>query len=164
MDPVDSSAGASSLNSAGLGSWSGSKKIKACIENVYSHGLSYKKTKLPGVSNGIMDLSDGLLLVGMLHGDDVRLQRSWESEIDSEEAGVSEVSDAENLESTVAKETSYMDPNTSKTNEMENNAISKKMQTRTFILEQPSKAIFFTNMSDNNTELVLFGAKFVGSN
>ncbi|KAG9295462.1 hypothetical protein G9A89_013491 [Geosiphon pyriformis] len=141
---VSSSAGASSSNLAGLGSWSGSKKIKARVESVYSRGPSYKKTKLSGVSGSIVDLSDSLLLVGMQHGDGVKLQRSWESEVNSEEAGVSEVSDAENLESTVTEETSYMDPNASKTDEIEDDTTPKKI--------------------DDNTELVLPGAKFARSN
>ncbi|KAG9307351.1 hypothetical protein G9A89_017180 [Geosiphon pyriformis] len=126
MDLVGSSAGASSSSSAGLGSWSGSKKIKARIKSVYSRGPSYKKTKLPGVFGGIMDLLDSLLSVGMLYSNGVRLQRSWRSEVDSKEAGVSKVSDAENLESTVAKKTSYMDPNVSKTDEIEDDTTPKK--------------------------------------
>ncbi|KAG9295054.1 hypothetical protein G9A89_017848 [Geosiphon pyriformis] len=126
MDPVNSSAGASSSSSAGLGSQSGSKKIKACIESVYLHSSSYKKTKLPGISSGVVDLSNSLLLVGMLHGDGVRLQKSWGSEINSKEVGISKVSDAKNLKSTVAEEMSYMDPNASETNEIENDATLKK--------------------------------------
>ncbi|KAG9289270.1 hypothetical protein G9A89_007515 [Geosiphon pyriformis] len=164
MDPVGSSAGALSSNSAGLESWSGSKKIKVHIESIYLHSSSYKKTKLPGVSGGIVDSSDGLLSVGMLHSDGVELQRSWGSEVDSEKAGVSEVSDAENLESMVAEEMSYIDLNTSETDEIEDNATSRKMQTRTFVLEWLPKTISFTNMSDDDTELVLSGAKFAGFN
>ncbi|KAG9290805.1 hypothetical protein G9A89_011768 [Geosiphon pyriformis] len=138
IDPVDSSAGALSSNLAGLGSRSGSKKIKVHIESVYLCGLSYKKTKLPGVFSG--------------------------SKVDSEEAGVSKVSDVENLESTIAKEMSYMNPNASETDKMKDDVTPRKMQTRTFILEWPPKAISFASMSDNDTELVLSGAKFAGFN
>ncbi|KAG9295801.1 hypothetical protein G9A89_009030 [Geosiphon pyriformis] len=135
MDLVGSSAGASSSSLAGLGFWSGSKKIKVRIKSVYLRGFSYKKTKLPSVFGGIMDLSDSLILVGMLHGDGVGLQKSWRSEVDSEEASISKVSDAENLESAVTKETNYMDSNVSETDEMEDNATLRKTQTRTLILE-----------------------------
>ncbi|KAG9307326.1 hypothetical protein G9A89_017154 [Geosiphon pyriformis] len=164
MDPVGSFAGASSSSSAELGFWSGSKKIKAHVESVYSHGLLYKKTKLPGISGGIIDLSNGLILVDMLYGNGVGLQRSWGSKVDSEKAGVSKVSDVKNLESTIAKETNYMDPNTFETDKMEDDMTPRKTQTRTLILEQPPKAISFTDMSDDDTKLVLPGAKFARSN
>ncbi|KAG9284150.1 hypothetical protein G9A89_022924, partial [Geosiphon pyriformis] len=164
IDPIGSSASASSSSLAGLGSQSGSKKIKACVKSIYLCGSSYKKTKLPGVSGGIMDSLDGLILVGMLHGDGVELQRSWGSEVDSEEVGVSEVSDAENLESAVVKETNYMDPNTFETNEIEDDITPRKTQTRTLILEQPPKAISFAGMNNDDIELVLSEAKFAGCN
>ncbi|KAG9305788.1 hypothetical protein G9A89_001076 [Geosiphon pyriformis] len=138
MDLVGSFAGASGLSSAGLGSRSDSKKIKAHVESVYLHGPSYKKTKLPGVSSG--------------------------SEVDSKEAGVSKVSDIENLENMVAEKMSYVDPNASETDKIEDNATPRKTHTRTFILEQPLKAICFTSMSNDNFEMVLPGAKFTGSN
>ncbi|KAG9294193.1 hypothetical protein G9A89_021552 [Geosiphon pyriformis] len=149
-DPVGSSAGVLGLSSAGLGSQSDSKKIKVHVESVYSHGPLYKKMKLSGVSSGVVDLSAGPLSVG--------------SEVDSEEAGVSEVLDVKDLENTVAEEMSYVDPNASKTDNMKDNATPRKTCMRTFILEQPPKVISFTSISDNNSEVVLSGAKFAGSN
>ncbi|KAG9294120.1 hypothetical protein G9A89_021479 [Geosiphon pyriformis] len=154
MDLVGFSAGTSSLNLAGLEFWSDSKKIKARIESIYSHSLSYKKMKLPGVSGSVVNSLDGLLSVGILHGDGVGLQRSWGSEIDSEKVGVSEVLDAKNLENIVAKETSYMDPNTSEIDEIEDDATLRKMQTRTFVLEWPPKTIFFASMKHHTFEPV----------
>ncbi|KAG9294640.1 hypothetical protein G9A89_008119 [Geosiphon pyriformis] len=135
MNPVGSSAGALSSSLAGLRFWSGSKKIKVRIKSVYSHGFSYKKIKLLGVFSDIMDLSDGLILVGMLHNNGVRLQRFWESEVDSKEAGVSEILDAENLESTVAEEQIYIDLNTSETDEIEDDTTLRKTRTRTLVLD-----------------------------
>ncbi|KAG9304495.1 hypothetical protein G9A89_020059, partial [Geosiphon pyriformis] len=128
---VGSFAGALDSSLAGLGFWSGSKKIKACVESVYLHGPSYKKMKLPNVSSGVVDLSAGPLSVGMLHSDSIKLQRSWSSEVDSEEMGVSEVSNVKDLENTVAEEISYVDPNTSETNEMEDDATLRKTSTFT---------------------------------
>ncbi|KAG9304316.1 hypothetical protein G9A89_019878 [Geosiphon pyriformis] len=149
MDSVGSSAGASSSSSAGLESQSDSKKIKVHVESIYSCNSLYKKTKLPGVSGGVMDSLDSLISVDMLHSDGVGLQRSWGSKVDSEEAGVSKVSDAKNLESAVAEKTNYMNSNASKTDKMEDNL---------------PKAISFAGMSDDNTKLVLPGAKFAESN
>ncbi|KAG9296261.1 hypothetical protein G9A89_014853 [Geosiphon pyriformis] len=164
MNPVGSSAGISGSSSAGLGSQSGSKMIKAHVESVYLCNPSYKKMKLSGVSSGVVDSSAGLLSVSMLHNDGAGLQRSWGSEIDSEEMSVSKVLDVENLENTVAEETSYVNPNTSETDEIEDNATFRKTRTRTFVLKQPPKAIFFVSMNDNNSKVVLPGAKFAGSN
>ncbi|KAG9307386.1 hypothetical protein G9A89_017215 [Geosiphon pyriformis] len=164
MDPVDSSADTSGSSSAGLGSRSGSKKIKACVENVYSCGPLYKKTKLPGVSSGIVDSLAGPFSVGMLYSNGVRLQKSWSSKVNSKETGVSEVSDVKDLKNTVAKETSYVDLNASKTDEIEDDATPKKTHMRTFVLEQLPKVISFTSMSDDNSKVVLPGAKFAGSN
>ncbi|KAG9291586.1 hypothetical protein G9A89_022005 [Geosiphon pyriformis] len=48
------------------------------------------------------------------------------NEVNSEKVGVSEVLDAENLESTVAEKTSYMDPNTSETDEIEDDTTPRK--------------------------------------
>ncbi|KAG9284093.1 hypothetical protein G9A89_022867 [Geosiphon pyriformis] len=149
MDPVGSSAGTLSLSLAGLGSWSGSKKIKAHIESVYLCDPSYKKMKLPSVFGSIMDLSNSLISISMLHSNSVGLQRSWGSEMNSKKVNISKVSNAKNLENAVAEKTNYMNPNASKTDEMEDN---------------PPKAISFAGMSNDNTELVLPGAKFAGFN
>ncbi|KAG9285360.1 hypothetical protein G9A89_010835 [Geosiphon pyriformis] len=133
---VGSSAGGFNTGLTGLGFQSETKK-KAQVESVYTHNFSYKKSKKSGVTGVV---------------------------VESEDASISEVLDVENMDNIVAEETSYIDSNTSETDNMVDNTTSRKMQTKTYVLGLLPKTPSFKNLSDDNTELVLPESKFVGSN
>ncbi|KAG9306250.1 hypothetical protein G9A89_016154 [Geosiphon pyriformis] len=90
MELVGSSAGGSSFVSAGLGIWPNNKK-KVCIENVYSYGSSYKKSRNPGVPGGVVNLLAGSVPGNVLQAGNLEHKVSWSSEIKSENASVSGV-------------------------------------------------------------------------
>ncbi|KAG9298015.1 hypothetical protein G9A89_018843 [Geosiphon pyriformis] len=144
---------------------SGSLSVRSgSFDSVYSCGLFFKKPNKPGISGTVVDLSAGSLFAEMLQDTGIRHDKSWSSEIESKESSVSGVSDMENLKNTVAKETSYIDSNTSKTDDMMNDTTPRKTQTRTYVLEQLPKVSFFVNVSNDNNELVFLVPKFVGFN
>ncbi|KAG9288124.1 hypothetical protein G9A89_017719 [Geosiphon pyriformis] len=142
MDPVGFSVGGSGSGLAELGSWAIAKK-KACIESVYSWGLSYKKSKKPDITGVVVDLLARPLPGHVLQND---------------------CDKHKNINNMVAKETSYMDFNASETDDMMDNVTSKKMCTRTYVLKQLLKTPFFKNLSNGDTEIVLLEFRFVGSN
>ncbi|KAG9293721.1 hypothetical protein G9A89_019058 [Geosiphon pyriformis] len=158
--------GGSGLLSARLESWPNNKnnKKKAQVDSVYSRSLSFKKPKKSEVSDTVVDSSTGPLSVEMLQATDIRCDRSWGSEMESEENSVSGLSDVQNLKNTITKKTSYVDSNASKMDDMIDDTTLRKTKTRTYVLEQLPKASFFVNTSDNDSELVLLAPKFVGFN
>ncbi|KAG9297440.1 hypothetical protein G9A89_020841 [Geosiphon pyriformis] len=84
--------------------------------------------------------------------------------MDSKENSVSKVSDVKNMKNMVAKKTSYIDSNTSKTNDMVDNATPRMMHTKTYILGKLLKELSFDILNNDGTELVLLAPKFIGSN
>ncbi|KAG9296236.1 hypothetical protein G9A89_014828 [Geosiphon pyriformis] len=150
MDPVGSFADGSGSGSAGLRSWAVAKK-KAHVESVYSWGPSYKKSKKPDVTGMVIDS-----LVRPLPGHG--------SEMESKDISISRISNVGNINNIVAEEMSYMNSNTSKTNNMVDDTTPKKMHMRTYVLEQLPKTPFFKNLSNDNTEIVLPKSRFVESN
>ncbi|KAG9295870.1 hypothetical protein G9A89_006609 [Geosiphon pyriformis] len=136
-------AGGSGFESTGLGFQSGNKK-KARVESVYSHSSSYKKAKKPEIAVSIVNLLAGSLPAVLLHSgvDDQKV--FWGSKVENKESSISKVLDIKNLRNTVAEEISYINSNTSETDDMVDNATPRKI--------------------NNNTELVLLAPKFVRSN
>ncbi|KAG9293669.1 hypothetical protein G9A89_019006 [Geosiphon pyriformis] len=155
IDPVGSSAGGLASGSAGVGIWFGTKK-KACIESVYAHGLSYKKAKKFDDSDVVVDLSAGPLAMNMLHGGIDDQKKSWGSEMNSEELSVGETSNIENIKNTIVEETSYVNSDTSRDDELMNNTMPKNLRMRMYIFEHPSKQSSFIDMggADNVLELL----------
>ncbi|KAG9290647.1 hypothetical protein G9A89_011610 [Geosiphon pyriformis] len=166
IEPVDASTNGSGLVLAGLEFHPSNKdnKKKVCINSVYSHNLSFKKPKKPEASDIIINLSAGPLSAEMLQTTGIRHNKSWGSKMKSEENSINKILDIENLKNTVAKETSYIDSNTSEMNDMMDDTTLRKMQTRTYVLRQLPKVSSFVNVNDDNNELVLPAPKFVGSN
>ncbi|KAG9291533.1 hypothetical protein G9A89_021952 [Geosiphon pyriformis] len=117
MDLVGSSAGSSSSILAGLGTWSNNKK-KTHIKSVYFYGSLYKKSKTPGASNDTVDLSTGPISIDVLYAGGMEHKVSWSSEVESEDASVSGVSDIENINNMVAEKTNYVDSNDSEADNM----------------------------------------------
>ncbi|KAG9294854.1 hypothetical protein G9A89_008546 [Geosiphon pyriformis] len=163
IKPVDSFAGGSSSVLAGLEFWSVAKK-KACIENVYSQGPSYKKLKKPDVTGVVVDSSAGSFPGHILQTDCGKCKMSWDNEVESKNTSISGMSNIENINNIVAEETSYIDSNTSETDDIVDNVTPKKTQMRIYILEQLPKTPFFKNLSNDDAEIVLPNSKFVGSN
>ncbi|KAG9306142.1 hypothetical protein G9A89_016046 [Geosiphon pyriformis] len=120
MDPVGSFAGGLAFGSAGVETWSGTKK-KMCIESIYVCGSSYKKVKKPDDSGVVVDLSAGLLAVDI-------------------------TSDIKNMKNTIMEKMSYINFNTSGDNELMNNATPKNLRMRTYIFEHLPKQPSFINM------------------
>ncbi|KAG9307739.1 hypothetical protein G9A89_023304 [Geosiphon pyriformis] len=166
IEPVDTFAGGSGSVSAGLKFHSGNKnnKKKVHVDSVYSYGLSFKKPKRLEASGTIVDSLAGPLFTEILQATNIRHNKSWNSKIKSKKNSVSGILDVKNLKNTVTEKMSYVDSNTSKMDDMMNNATLKKMQTKTYVLEQLPKVFSFVNISDDTNELVLPVPKFVGSN
>ncbi|KAG9292799.1 hypothetical protein G9A89_006360 [Geosiphon pyriformis] len=163
MKPAGFFADSSSTGLTKLRSWSGTKK-KVQVESVYACDLSYKKSKKSGVTGVVVNSLTGPLLEHVLQTDCSECKMSWGSEVKSENVSISGVLDIENMDNIVAEKTSYIDSNTSKTDDMVDDMTPRKMQTRIYVLEPLLKTPSFKNLSDNNTELVLSKFKFVGSN
>ncbi|KAG9298951.1 hypothetical protein G9A89_015973 [Geosiphon pyriformis] len=164
MKPVSSFVGGSGTGSTGLGSQSGTKK-KVWVESIYTWNSFYKKkSKKPDVTGVVVNSSAGPLPRHVLQTDCGKCKVFWSSKIESKDVSISGMSNVENMDNIMAKKTSYVDANTSETNDMVDNATSRKMQTRTYVLEPLPKTPSFKNLSDNNAELVLPESKFAGSN
>ncbi|KAG9293874.1 hypothetical protein G9A89_019212 [Geosiphon pyriformis] len=162
MKPVGSSANRSNLGLAGLGTCLNTKKKH--IKSVYTCSFLYKKPKKSAAASNVIKLLAGPVPVEMLLVNENGCKKSWRSKVDSKNNSVSEISDVKNMRNMVAKETSYVDSNASETDNMMDDTTPKKTRTKTYVLEQPPKVLFFVNVSDNNNELVLLAPKFVGSN
>ncbi|KAG9297287.1 hypothetical protein G9A89_006386, partial [Geosiphon pyriformis] len=121
--------------SAGLEFQSSNKnnKKKAQVNNVYSCGFFFKKPKKLEAFGTVVNLLAGPF------------------EIESEKSSMSELSDVENLKNTVTEEMSYVDFNASKMDDMIDDTTLRKTRIRTYVLEQPPKALFFVNASNDNT-------------
>ncbi|KAG9302589.1 hypothetical protein G9A89_007293 [Geosiphon pyriformis] len=143
IEPAGFSAGGFGSGLIGLESWSDNKK-KAQVESVYFRSSSYKKAKKPEVVVGIVDLLAGPLSTVLLHLGVDNQKVSWGSKVKNEESSISKMLDIENLRNTVAEKMSYVDFNVSETDDIMDNATSKKI--------------------DNDTELVLPAPKFDRSN
>ncbi|KAG9292210.1 hypothetical protein G9A89_023930 [Geosiphon pyriformis] len=130
MKPVGSSVGSFGSGLTGLESRSAAKK-KAHIKSIYIRGPSYKKLKKPDIAGIIVDSSAGPF---SSHG----------SKVESEDTSVSGVSDVENIDNMMTKKTSYIDFNTSETDNIVDDTTPRKI--------------------DDNAELVLPNSKFAGSN
>ncbi|KAG9284618.1 hypothetical protein G9A89_004660 [Geosiphon pyriformis] len=120
------------------------------VDSVYSRSFSFKKPNKPGASGLIVDLLTGSL--------------SAEIEMESEKSSMSKVLNIKNLKNTIAKETSYVDSNTSETDDIMDDTTLRKMQTRTYVLGQLPKVSSFVNANNNNNKLVLPVSKFVRFN
>ncbi|KAG9301809.1 hypothetical protein G9A89_003196 [Geosiphon pyriformis] len=163
IDPVGFFVDGSGSGLAELGSQAVVKK-KVCIKSVYSWGLSYKKSKKPNVTSVVVDSSVGFLSGHVLQNDCDECKVSLGSKVENKDASISGVSNIENMNNMVTEEMSYVDSNTSETDDMVDDTISKKMHTKIYVLEQLPRALFFRNLSDNDAEIVLSEAKFIGSN
>ncbi|KAG9291303.1 hypothetical protein G9A89_021805 [Geosiphon pyriformis] len=163
MDPVGSSAGGSASGSAGMGTRSGTKK-KVHVESVYARGPSYKKAKKPDDSGVVVNSSAGPLSVDMLHGGVDDWKKSWGNEMDSEESSIGGTSDVENIKNTIVEETSYVDSDTSRDDELMGNAMSKGLRTRTYVFEHPPKQPSFIDVGGAGDVLELLSCTFNESN
>ncbi|KAG9299386.1 hypothetical protein G9A89_014035 [Geosiphon pyriformis] len=91
--------------------------------------------ELAGISTGgsgsgltsIVDLLAGLLFTALLYSDDNNHKVSWRSEVENDESSISKVSDIENLKNIIAEKTSYINSNTSETDNMMDNTTPRKM-------------------------------------
>ncbi|KAG9294664.1 hypothetical protein G9A89_008143 [Geosiphon pyriformis] len=99
----------------------------------------------------------------MLQANGDKHAKSWGSEMDSKKNSVSEVSNIKTIKNTITEETSYINSNTSKTDNMVDNATSRLTHTRTYILEKLPKGLLFGVLNDNDANLVFPVPKFVGS-
>ncbi|KAG9295764.1 hypothetical protein G9A89_008992 [Geosiphon pyriformis] len=158
----DLSAGGSGLDSAGLRTRFNTKK--KYVKSVYTYSSLYKKPKKSVVVGDVMELLAGPMPVKILLVDENRCKKSWKNEVESENNSVSKISDVKNMRNMFAKETSYVDSNTSEIDDIINDTTPRKAQTRTYVLGQPPKISFFVNINDNDTELVLSMPKFVRPN
>ncbi|KAG9303893.1 hypothetical protein G9A89_005803 [Geosiphon pyriformis] len=165
MNLASSFAGGPSSVSAGLGFQSSiSIKKKARVESVYFRSSTFKKMKKPGASGIVIDSSARPLSVNMLQANSNEHAKSWDSKMDSKENSISEVLDVKNMKNMVAEETSYIDSNAFKTDDIMNDTTLKMTCTRTYILRKLPKKLPFNILNDNDVELVLPAPKFVGSN
>ncbi|KAG9306515.1 hypothetical protein G9A89_004712 [Geosiphon pyriformis] len=103
IEPVDLSTGNSGSVSAGLGICLNAKKN--CLNTVYSHGASYKKTK-KHVAGVVIDSSAGSLSLEDFGDAGVKSVVSWNSKVGSITSSISDLLDVENMVNIVAKETS----------------------------------------------------------
>ncbi|KAG9287393.1 hypothetical protein G9A89_023765 [Geosiphon pyriformis] len=142
--------------------FSNSDKKKVCVKSVYFYNFLFKKMKKSGAFNVMVDSLAGLLSANILQANGDKHAKSWGSEMDSKNNNISEVLDIENMKNIVTKEMSYIDSNTSETDDMVDNTTPKMMCTRTYVLEKLLKGPFFDVMSNNSAELVFSVSKFVG--
>ncbi|KAG9303588.1 hypothetical protein G9A89_018484 [Geosiphon pyriformis] len=152
MKSVGSSAG-------GFGTGLIELEFHVCV-----HNSLYKKSKKSGIIGFVVNSLAGPLFEHVLQTDCNERKVSWGSKVESEDISISEVSDVENINNMVAEKTSYVNFNAFETDNMVDNVTSRKIQTKTYVLEPPPKTPFFKNLSDNDTELVFLESKFVGSN
>ncbi|KAG9307657.1 hypothetical protein G9A89_023222 [Geosiphon pyriformis] len=164
MEPVDSSADGSGIVLAELETWSNSNKKKACIKSMYSHGLLFKKPKNPGMAGGVVNLLAGPVLGNVLQTNSLECKMSWNSEMESENASISGMSNLENMTNIVAEEMSFMNSNNSETDDMVDDTTLKKMRMKTYVLGQLLKRPSFNNVNDIDDILELSSSKFGGSN
>ncbi|KAG9296006.1 hypothetical protein G9A89_011858 [Geosiphon pyriformis] len=122
------------------------------------------KPKKSEASDTIVNSLAGPLSAEMLQATNIGHNRSWSSEMKSEESSISELSDMENLKNTVAEETSHVDSNASETDDMIDDTTSRKTRMRTYVLRQLPKAPSFMNTSNDDNKLMLLEPKFVGFN
>ncbi|KAG9291939.1 hypothetical protein G9A89_004877 [Geosiphon pyriformis] len=160
---VGSFAGGSGTGLAELGFQSESKK-KARVESVYARDSLYKKSKKPIATGIVVDLSAEPIPENVLQMDCDEHKVFWDNKVESEDASISEVSDVENMGNMVTEETSYVDSNTYKTDDIVDDATPRKTQTKTYILRLLLKTPSFRNLSDDDAKLVLPKPKFAGFN
>ncbi|KAG9307354.1 hypothetical protein G9A89_017183 [Geosiphon pyriformis] len=101
------------------------------------------KSKIPGITSGVIDLSAGPIPGNILQASNLECKVSWSSKVESKDISISGVSDLENMDNMVTEETSYMDFNSFEANNM-----------------KPS----FNNMSNVDNILKLLFSKFNGFN
>ncbi|KAG9298653.1 hypothetical protein G9A89_012721 [Geosiphon pyriformis] len=162
MDLVGFSVGGSGSVLAGLRTQFGTKK-KVCIESIYFCGPSYKKSKKSNVAGSMINLSAELLPVDVLQAVYGKCKVSWSSKVKNKKTSVSEISNVENINNMIAEKMNYIDSNASETDNIVDNATSKKMHTRMFVLSKLLKMLFFKNLSNNNAKIVLLVSKFLES-
>ncbi|KAG9285655.1 hypothetical protein G9A89_009295 [Geosiphon pyriformis] len=85
-------------------------------------------------------------------------------EINSKVDSVSGVSDLDNLENVVTKETSYAESNVSGLDDDMNDAMPRKTRTCTYVLNSKPPPLSFNVLSDGEDTLPLPSSKFCGSN
>ncbi|KAG9302482.1 hypothetical protein G9A89_006446 [Geosiphon pyriformis] len=162
MEPVGFAAGGSGSISAGLRTQSGVKNKR--LVGPHSHGASYKKLKKSVVVDGLVESSAGVLNVMDESGDGFNIGRSWASKVNSKVDSVNSVSDLDNVENVVTKETCYAESDVSGLNDNMNDAIPRKTHTRTYVLNSKPPPLFFNVPSDGEDTLSLLSPKFYGSN
>ncbi|KAG9293610.1 hypothetical protein G9A89_005613 [Geosiphon pyriformis] len=116
---------------------------KKCINSIYFCDGFYKKSKKP-VSDGVIDLSAGLLSLKNIGGAAVKPVVFWSSNVNSIASNISGILNIKNIKNTVMEKTSYANLDT--------------------LISQSSKVLLFDNISDNNNVLVLLFFNFVKSN
>ncbi|KAG9285700.1 hypothetical protein G9A89_002267 [Geosiphon pyriformis] len=150
MELKGSSAGDSGTGLAELGTQSSNKK-KACVDSVYSCGLSFKKLKKPAAGN-VIDLFAGSLSLENVEGTDAKPVVSWGSEIGSVFSSMSNLLDAKNVETMVAEEVCYAG---SGEDDNIDEAMPKRTRTQTCTLDNPPKQPVFEHISNDNSVLKL---------
>ncbi|KAG9294534.1 hypothetical protein G9A89_008645 [Geosiphon pyriformis] len=146
---MSSSTGGSGSGSAGLGTHQSAKN--KCVDTVYACGASYKKLKKPA-AGVLVESSAGPLHLEDLGGDNSEPAASWRSKVGSISGNVSGLSDVENLENLVAKETSYVD--SSKDDKIDETT-PHRTRTQTYVLEQSLKVLLFVTMNDDDDDSIL---------
>ncbi|KAG9287394.1 hypothetical protein G9A89_023766 [Geosiphon pyriformis] len=162
MEPVGFAAGGSGSVLAGLGTQSGVKNKHSV--GPQSRSASYKKPKKPVVVDSLVESSAGVSSVMDESGDGPNIGQSWASEVNSKVDSVSSVSDLDNLENVVAKETSYAESDVSGLNDDMNDAMSRKTHTCIYVLNSKPPPLSFNVLSDGEDTLPLPSPKFCGSN
>ncbi|KAG9296656.1 hypothetical protein G9A89_009915 [Geosiphon pyriformis] len=136
MEPVGFFVGGFVFGLTELGSQFGAKK----------KSLLYKKLKKPDVTDVVVNSLAGPLPGHVLQIDCSQHKVSWNSKVESEDVSINEVFDIKNMNNMMAEKTSYIDSNTSETDDM--------------LLKTP----FFKNLNDDDTKLVLPDFRFNGFN
>ncbi|KAG9300299.1 hypothetical protein G9A89_011372 [Geosiphon pyriformis] len=162
MEPMGFAAGSSGSISAGLGTQSGVKNKRSV--GPQSYGASYKKPKKPMVVNDLVESSAGVSNVMDESGDGPNIERLWASKINSKVDSISGILDLDNLENIVAEEISYAESDVSGLDDDMNDAMPRKMCTRTYVLNSKPPPLSFNVLSDGENTLSLPSPKFCGSN
>ncbi|KAG9292884.1 hypothetical protein G9A89_016246 [Geosiphon pyriformis] len=162
MELVGFAAGGSGSISTGLGTWSGVKNKRSV--GPQSCSVSYKKPKKPVAVDGLVESSAGVSNVMDESGNGPDIGQLWASEVNSEVDSVSGVSNLDNLENVIAKETSYVESDVSGLDDDINNAMPRKMHICTYVLTNKPPPLSFNVLSDGKDMLPLPSPKFCESN
>ncbi|KAG9286010.1 hypothetical protein G9A89_022686 [Geosiphon pyriformis] len=132
-------------------------KNKKYVGSVYSYGVLYKEPKKFEAAEKIVDLLAGFFFLSNLGSNKISYKKFWGGKVKS---SISKISNVENMKKTITEKTSYLNLNASKTDKMIDDTMSKKTQTRVFIVDCLPKTSLFDNRSNNNKILVLLSSKF----